>query len=315
MRYDVFPLVSDLKGRFALGEFTPPKFIPDPRKSDISARIFIEIWIAWAADREQKIREWATTIDNLIATKSATCAAIREYNDAAIALYVREVEMGERFILGGISRSDLPPPFFPLVFASSTRTKSINFKLLDWPTGRLTIEYDLPCPPVDPFGPNPDPRLVFPDFSKLRVFGDPRDVASVKTPSGLGALQAVGWAAVVLGAALGATAVLSIREAFRGVNNTELAEINGEIVDKNFDADFNRANENRDCVDDSLRKLGRELTVSELLSIRTECARIADGLFPRAETIAEPKSFGFALLLGGVGIAAIVGSIAYFRRE
>lgn len=305
-QYNPYSLISDMRGLGA-GEarFVAPAVIPNPSKSESSAREFMRIWIAWAADRELLLRDWAGDIDSLIANKAATCEALREYNDAAIAHYVEEVKMGQRFILGGVKESDLPPPFFPLVFASSTRIKSIDFEFIDWPTGRVTIEYDLPC------GTNGQ----FPDFAAMRSFGDPRDVSGALTPPGgaqLGLAQLPVWAIVALTTIVVGGTLLLVNM-FRDWTRTQQLEVEKQLRSQDAAQDKERASANARCVDLAVAKFP-DMTPEELSRIRAECVLEANKLFPPLRAISS-SSLGTSILLGGLGVAAVVGSVAYFKRR
>ena len=308
-RYDPYALISDMRGGLAgLGAaFVPPAVIPNPSKSEKNAREFMRIWIAWAAAREVTLREWASAIDSLISNKSATCAEIAKYNDAAIAHYVTEVEMGLRFILGGVSQKDLPTPFFPLVFASSTRIEDIT-GFADWPTGRVTIKYTLPC------GTNG----VFPDFAAMRVFGDPRDVSGAKTPPGqqqLGFLAALpAWAIVSLAAIVFGGTFLIVN-AFRDWTSTQQTREEAKLRDQEAEQNKRRAEFQGNCVERSIAKLEGKMSAADFLRIRAECLEEANKVFPQLTRAPSETTLGTSILLGGLGIAAVVASIAFFKSQ
>lgn len=314
--YSPYPTMSDMNGMFALGtgavRFVPPRRIPDPRTSDKSAREFMAIWIAWASAREQTLSDWAMHIDNLISNSAASCQSIVEYNAAAIAHFHVETDMAVRFIKAGLEVGDsaaegLAVPLFPALYGSQ-----IDVRDVPGAPGRVSIHPILPACGRGTSG--------FPDFSRLRIFGPPAGIEGSKTPhgTGLGVVPAIGWAAVALTVAIFGGTALLMHIAFKGMSDRELFDADRAMRGQGLENRASRAGTNDSCVQDALdaaKAAGKTLSLEENLNLRRECAAWALAIHPDLEHLKPPSGLGRGLLLGGLGIAAVIGAFAYFKGQ
>lgn len=309
--YSPYPLISSLRGQ-SLGQdeaFQPrrvAKFLAevDPRSSDEAMKGYLAVWGQWAAARERTIAKWGSTIDDLIKLKAATCDELRRYNKAALLHWAREVQMAVRLIEAGAAKDQVPMPLFPVVFAAEMRF------IEKGPQGRPLILHRLPCKKGD----------RFPDFSKLRIFGPPDQVEEAFTRpgqeqlSGFFALPV--WAIVVISGLIAGTIVLSFRELRLGYTGEEVEKEKGEILRTEVESDAARAETEKECLAKSLAAIGRPVTPDEMSKIIDQCLNLALKVHPlRKGQKIGGASLGLGLLLGGLGIAAVIGSFTYFRRQ
>lgn len=312
--YSPYAVISSMRGQGlgqALGqnEFLSQQIktflaTVDPLSSDEAMKGYLAVWGQWAAARERTLEEWASTIDELVANKAATCLAIATYNKAAVIHWVEEVDMASKFIAAGASKSQVPVPPFPILFATTTRFVQKN-------TAFGPLQVPIPfvgCKRGD----------VFPDFSKLRILGPPGSVAGSLTKQGqeLGLFGLPAWAAIVVVGVIAGGIVLSFRELRKLITREEIAKQKVEMLKTEVESDAARDSFQQSCMDKGRAAIGRELTFEENDRLVAQCLEVALKVNPlrKGQKIAE-SGLGMGLLLGGLGIAAVVGSFAYFRRQ
>lgn len=312
--YSPYPILTNMNDALQLGQgedarkFVPPASFPDPRASDEDAKKFLEIWGKWAAARERTIGEWASDLDDLVKLQSATCEEIQRYNEAALRHWAEEVAMAHRLILAGANPDDIPMPVVPAVFAS-------ELKFIERGVGDFSIIHKLPCK-RDRFG-----RFTskFPDFSKLRVFGKQEQIASAFTPSGgqlAGLIALPVWAVVVITGIVAGTIVLSFRELRKAFTAEEVQSMKIDMLRLETESDAARSAFQLKCMETSIAALPGQPSVEQMAAIRAACIEDAIKVHPvRKGQKIDTGSLGKGLLLGGLGIGAIVASVAYFRHK
>ena len=306
MRYfSPHPVIADLRSP-ALG-FVAPVAIPDPRRGRAAAQRFLKLWASWAGARERTLQAWASDLDDLISLRSATCAELSRYNKAALLHWAEEVVMSVKIIKAGASADEVPQPPLPALFAAEV-------KVVDRGEGRFSILTRLPCK-RDAAGRFID---VFPDFSKLAVWGRPQQVEGASTPRGgqaqLGALPALAW--VVIAGLLAGAVAFSVDRFVAGWTNEDQTRATKEMQGVAAEQGRERAKFQLNCLREALEAVGPGVTPEQFDKIQAQCIDAAERLIP----IPEPKFFpersiGMGLLLGGLGVAVVVGSFAYFRRQ
>lgn len=310
--YSPYPLISSLRSAPAGLGFVAPAAIPDPRTSDAAMKRFLEVWGEWAEARERTITKWGSDIDDLIKLKAATCDGIARYNKAALLHWAREVSMAVRLIKAGASQDQIPMPLFPVIFAAEMRF------LEKGPEGRPLILHRLPCR-KDKRG-----RFIdtFPDFSQLRIFGPPEALREAFTPPGTEQfsgffLAALPWAGrIIIAGILAGAVVFSLRELRLGYTQEEVEKEKGEILRTEVESDAARAATEKECLAQSIAAVGRPVTPDEMDKIISQCLDLSLKVHPlRKGQKIGGTSLGLGLLLGGLGIAAVIGSFAYFRRQ
>ena len=313
-RYSPYPLITDMMGRTALGagegRFVPPARIPDPRLSDENAKKFLEVFGEWASAREITISEWASDIDDLLKLKAVTCDELQRYNNAAIRHFTTEVNMARKLILAGADPDVIVPPPIPALFGSDIKFTETTNELIG-------INVSIPCKR------SRSGRLlsVFPEFDKMRVFGKPSQLAGSFTQSGgqLAGLPLVivTWAGrIILAAVIGGAVVLSFRELRKLFTNEEVAKIDAEIFRADVENDAERGEFALNCMTSSLDALGPNPSSEAVATVRAQCIENASKVFPpKKRPDLRAGGLGSALFMTGLGIAAVVGSIAFFRSR
>jgi hypothetical protein len=288
--------------------FVPPPKFPNPLASDEDARQFLKIWGAWAAARERTIGQWASDLDDLIKLQSATCEELDRYNEAALRHWAEEVAMAHRLISAGANPDDIPMPVVPAVFAS-------ELKFVERGVGDFSILHKLPCK-RDRLG-----RFVskFPDFSRLRVFGKQEQIASAFTPSGgqlAGFFALPVWAVLVITGVVAGTIIVSMKEFRRALTGEDVARMQVEMLRAEMEGDAARSKFQLKCMETSIAALPGDPTAEQIATIRAGCIEDAIKVHPvRKGQEIQAGSIGKGILLGGLGIAAVIGSFAYFRSR
>lgn len=292
------------------GRFVPPASIPDPRTSDANAEKFLRIFGEWAAAREITISQWASDIDDLLKLRAVTCAELQRYNDAAIAHFTVEVNMARKLILAGADPDVVVPPPIPALFGS-------DIKFSEKPGELIGINVSIPCRR------SRSGRLlsVFPDFDKMRVFGKQVQIAGSFTQSGgqLAGLPvlAITWAGrIILAAVIGGAVFLSLREFRKLITGEEVAKLEADMFRADVENDADRGAFALKCMTSSLEALGPNPSQEAISRVRAECIEDATKVFPPKER-PDLRAGGLAkgILLSGLGVAAVIGSIAFFRSR
>lgn len=308
--YNAHPILTNMNGAMSESgrRFVPPEMFPDPRASDAATVEFLKVWGDWAAARERTIGDWASDLDDLIKLQAATCVEIDLYNKAALKHWAEEVAMAHRLILAGASPDDIPMPVTPAIFASEV-------KFVERGVGDFSIIHKIPCK-RDRRG-----RLIskFPDFSKLRVFGKPEQVASAFTKSGgelAGFFALPVWAILVITGVVAGTIVLSISELRKAITGEDVERLKVEMLRLETESDAARSEFQLHCMQTSIEALPGTPTMEKIAAIRAACIEDAIKVHPSREGQAiETPSLGKGLLLGGLGVAAAMVSISYFRSR
>lgn len=317
MRYfSPYPVIADLRGDLG---FVAPAKIPDPRKSKANAERFFALWGEWAADREVVLAEWAATLDKLVKLKAATCVDLQSYNREALLHWSKQVVMSVKLIEAGAPDDEVPQPPLPALLAE-------NVRVIDKGNGSFSIQTLLPCP-RDSKG---NFTSKFPDFSKLRLFGTRDQVTGASTPSGgppqlgfaaVAARIAAPWAArvfsrIIIAAIGGATIAFTVDRLMSGFRNEEVERMKVDMKRGSEEAGRDRSKFQLNCVELTVKSIGRDLTPDEVERIRLQCVDEALKVNPvvKGQEIGT-GGIGMGILLGGLGIAAVLGSFAYFRRR
>jgi hypothetical protein len=317
MYYNPYSLISDMRGLGAdASSFVAPAVIPNPRAGKVSAEKWLLLWGEWAAAREVVLRDWASVLDELVALKAATCADLAAYNQAALTHWAKEVVVSVKMIKAGAKVSEVPKPPLPAIFAAEVR-------VVDQGEGAFSIQHRLPCAR--------DSRgkftATFPDFAQLRVFGKESLVAGGATPRGgeaqLGLFLAAGapWAAevfttIIVSAIAGATIAFSIDRLIDGFTGEEIKKINADMKRGSEEAGLARSKAQLQCVTVTIAATGgAALSVDDLEKIRAGCARESLAVSPIVEIPKEGIGFGTSILLGGLGVAVVIGAVAVLRSQ
>lgn len=287
----------------------PPDMPRDPLASDAAMGRWLEVWAEWATAMHLVIATWAGDIDELVELKAVTCAELKEYNDSAIQLWRREAWMARKLILAGGDPDRIPMPPTPALFASNVKVfgASVGGTTV-YPQELPDIRYTLPCLRSS----------RYPNFSELAVFGKKEQIAAAYTPSG-GQLAVAFpiWAWIVLAAIGSGTLIVSL-QLLRGMfTDDDIAETNQEMFRQVGEQNSLRVEMHSRCIRESLAAIGREPTATEHSEIRDRCAGWALKIVPPVKPPYASTSVGWGtyLLLGGLGIAAVIGSAAYFKGK
>lgn len=317
MRYfSPYPVIADLRGDLG---FVAPAKIPNPRNGAADAERFFALWGEWAADREVVLAEWAATLDKLVRLKAVTCVDIQAYNRDALTHWAKQVVMSIKLIEAGAPENEVPQPPVPALFAQDVR-------VIDKGKGAFSIQTLLPCP-RDSKG---NFISKFPDFSNLRLFGTRDQTTGAATPSGgthqlgfaaVAARVAAPWAArvfsrIILAAIGGATVAFTVDRLISGLRNEEVERMKVDMKRGSEESGRDRSKFQLNCVELTIKSIGRDLTAEEVEKIRLQCVDDALKVNPivKGQEIGT-GNLGMGILLSGLGIAAVLGSFAYFRKQ